>query len=387
MLKISLFGKIKIEYMNEQLDTKLSNKTIALIYLLIANKGKYVSKDQLMFYLWPESAEDAARYNLRYNLWILKKILPQAEDGSSLILVDKDTCILNENYPLECDLLTIKELDEETADIEQLIHAKSLFCGNIMEGWYLKNCSEFNEIILSDRMLCERRRTKILHVLAKKYELNEQYEKALEVLNEEANIEPENEEIALHIMELYTLLGQRTAAINYYKHFESTLWNSLKITPNQKITELYRKLHLNVRMNPIAMGQHKRNNAKKEVNINGYCMPNVEYFLISDILFKLGKTVEHSVLVELDKNLIEDLSYICRAFPTFCEDVGRSFELREENVPTVRIIQAFCALIEFITGYYTLNITIKNIKDIDDISKKILDYLQNQEFENLKIIV
>ena len=48
MLKINLLGKIKIEYLGENLESKLSNKTVAIIYLLIANKGRYLSKDKLV---------------------------------------------------------------------------------------------------------------------------------------------------------------------------------------------------------------------------------------------------------------------------------------------------------------------------------------------------
>jgi len=65
MLKIKLLGKNKIEYFGENLEPKLGNKTMAIIYLLISNKGRYVSRDKLTFYLWPDSTEEAAKYNLR----------------------------------------------------------------------------------------------------------------------------------------------------------------------------------------------------------------------------------------------------------------------------------------------------------------------------------
>lgn len=81
MLRINLLGKIKIEYLGENLEPKLSNKTVAIIYLLIANKGRYLSKDKLVLYLWPDSTEEAAKYNLRYNLWLLKKRFLRTKQG------------------------------------------------------------------------------------------------------------------------------------------------------------------------------------------------------------------------------------------------------------------------------------------------------------------
>ena len=46
MLKISLLGKTKIEYAGDDLTGKLGTKAVAMIYLLIANKGRYVPKDK-----------------------------------------------------------------------------------------------------------------------------------------------------------------------------------------------------------------------------------------------------------------------------------------------------------------------------------------------------
>lgn len=58
-------------------------------------------------------------------------------------------------------------------------------------------------------MICENRRTKILAALAKRYEQEENLNKALEILREEATIEPDNETLALHIMEVYAESGNR----------------------------------------------------------------------------------------------------------------------------------------------------------------------------------
>ena len=59
MLKVNLIGKIKIASSGESLEYSLSNKIVALIYLLIANNGKYLFKSKSMLYLWPDSSEDA----------------------------------------------------------------------------------------------------------------------------------------------------------------------------------------------------------------------------------------------------------------------------------------------------------------------------------------
>lgn len=73
-----------------------------------------------------------------------------------------------------------------------------------MEGWYLKNCDEFNESILFDRITCEKLHVELLESLAERYETIGEPAKALEILQEEARLDPENEKAVLHIMQLYT---------------------------------------------------------------------------------------------------------------------------------------------------------------------------------------
>lgn len=390
MLKINLLGKIKIEYLGENLESKLSNKTVAIIYLLIANKGRYLSKDKLVLYLWPDSTEEAAKYNLRYNLWLLKKILPQDETGENLILSDKDGCILNENYPLECDLLAIRELDYANSGIGELLYVKELFSGNIMEGWYLKNCSEFNEFIIFDRMMCENRHMEILRTLAYRYEENKEYSKALDTLKEYAVMEPENEEIALRIMKLHVLLGNRTGAISYYKSFEATLWNNLKILPEDSIKNYYENLLRGScgEADTLSNSVSRQNIALREkISIRAFCIENVEYFLLSDILAKTLKKIKLSVLMQLDKSMIEDLGNIDKEIVFAYEKAGGEPCSSAPTILQVRIIRAFSSYVELLAEHYDIEITIEHYQNIDAISKKVLEYLENLQLESLHIYI
>ena len=388
MLRINLLGKIKIEYLGENLEPKLSNKTVAIIYLLIANKGKYLSKDKLMLYLWPESTEDAARYNLRYNIWLLKKVLPTTAAGESLILSDKDGCILNEHYPLECDLLTIRELDCKHAGIDELLCAKQLFTGNIMEGWYLKNCNEFNESILFDRMTCESSHMEVLSTLAARYEALGEYGRALEVLKEQATMEPENEELALHIMKTYASLGNRTAAISYYRSFESTLWNSLKITPANVIGQYYEKLLDGSAAGPAASAGSaapERGTVCENLEIHAFCIGGVDYFLLSDILSRTLRQICPSLLLEMDGSMVEDLGSISRELICAFEKAGGGPCGGGQSVPPVRIILAFSRYMELLTERYQVELQISNYQEIDAISAKVIEYLESLSLNNLTV--
>ena len=406
MLVIRLLGKTKIEYAGENLESKLGTKAIAMIYLLIANKGRYVPKDKLMLYLWPESSQEAARYNLRYNLWNLKKMLPEV-DGQTLILSDKDSCTLNGDYPMACDLLTIKELKEEETGLEELLYAKELFCGDIMEGWYLKNCSDFNELILLDRMTCENRHMEILAELARRYEMAGEREKALEILREQAVIEPENETLALHIMELYADSGNRVAAINYYRSFEAGLWNSLKIAPDKRLTDFCQSLRAAKGLPQSREGQSGYAASEAScspdpdstpdaagvseegvLRLRGISVKNVEYSLLSDLVTKALRHADSEWLLDMGPAQAAALGQLHGGFWDAYEKacgVQLPAITLEQPFMEVRIVESFCALIELLSQRRPVVIEVKNREKADASSLSVIEYLEKLEIGRITV--
>ena len=95
MLNICLLGKTNFEYKGRNISDQLGTKAVALICLLVTNQNKYLSREKIITYLWPDSNEDAAKYNLRYNLWQIKKCIRINSDGEQFLHVDKDCCGLN----------------------------------------------------------------------------------------------------------------------------------------------------------------------------------------------------------------------------------------------------------------------------------------------------
>ena len=167
MLSIQLLGKTALRWHGKPLESQLSGKSIPLLYLLLQSETHFLTRDKLACYLWPDSTTEAARYNLRYNLWQLKKALPQC-GSEPLVIAEKDGCQLSSSYPWQCDLTMIKEFQISSSSNEELLYLSQLFRGEVMEGWYLKNCGEFNDLILMDRMLCERRQVELLRTLARR---------------------------------------------------------------------------------------------------------------------------------------------------------------------------------------------------------------------------
>ncbi|MEL7654373.1 MAG: hypothetical protein AAGU75_00535, partial [Bacillota bacterium] len=95
MLTINMLGKGAVFYDEECISDKLSSKLVALICLLVLNRNRNMSKEKLITYLWPDSNDEAAKSNLRFNLWTIKRIIPQTDDGEDFIISGKDYCRIN----------------------------------------------------------------------------------------------------------------------------------------------------------------------------------------------------------------------------------------------------------------------------------------------------
>ena len=113
MLELFFLGNLKILYRGKDITTQLGSKACALIFLLMESKGKGLSREKIIAYLWPDSKEEAARYNLRYNLWEIKKIIKEDADGNLFLLSDNNTCKINENYAYGCDFIEAPWFDRK----------------------------------------------------------------------------------------------------------------------------------------------------------------------------------------------------------------------------------------------------------------------------------
>src|SRR5665648_800862 len=338
MLTINMLGKVDINYEGTSIADKTSSKLVALICLLVLNKSRDMSKEKIIAYLWPDSNEEAAKSNLRFNLWTIKKIIPRDAKGEEFINVGKDYCRINQKYKFYCDKI---ELDKYKAygeeDIEKLVKLKSFFKGDFLEGLYLRNCNEFNELILFERVACQNRQVEILKKLVTLYEGQEKYVEGLQILNEIDIIEPYNENFAFQTITLYGKLGNRAGAKNYYKKFE----------------------------------------------IESRCINNVEYFWVADVINKIMERGDKKYLLEVDKCFISDLGFIQSDLLLEYEKYHSPIQNRTVAVPPVRIINAFIKFLLHATDIYDINIKVVNKENMDVMSQNILNHIETLNNEGI----
>jgi DNA-binding SARP family transcriptional activator len=386
MLNLRFLGKSKIEYNGNNIEDQLGNKAIALICLLVLNERRYLSREKIIGYLWPDSNTDAAKYNLRYNLWLIKKNILEDKNNNSFLKVDTECCGINSKYEFNCDVIDIMKFKPSCQDsVESILKLKKLFRGDLLEGYYFNKCDEFNDLIIYERINFEQRKVKILNRLVEVYENDKRYEDCIDVLNEILEIEPYDEKTVLKLMDIYQKSGKRAVAINYYNEFSYNLSCSLGIHPSIELRNKYNEIKMSVAELNETKSSKDITAKDKDINIISYCIKNVEYFWMSDVIGKIINLGVDNCIKQLNQKQLMDLGYIQSDILKFCNEDINSIDYKTEVID-VRIINSFVKLLEAVCNERNIVITILNKSDIDEISANVVEHLKRIQIKGLKII-
>ncbi|MDD4504151.1 MAG: BTAD domain-containing putative transcriptional regulator, partial [Clostridiaceae bacterium] len=244
-LEICMLGNPTITLNNKPILNSMSNKAVALLCYMVLNKDKMYSRDKLASIFWDSANIETARYNLRYNLWSLRKILDADKKQIPVIETYKDCCKINSDAAIYTDIFEMEKLLEENLKskesdfIENLNKVKNIYKGEFLEGFYINKCPEFNDWVFFERERLQIKYFEVLHRLTKLYKSAGNYLKSIEILNEMLKINPLQEELYEELIKNYLELGDRGAALNQYKRCSNILRDELNIGPNESIRKLY----------------------------------------------------------------------------------------------------------------------------------------------------
>ncbi|WDF24038.1 BTAD domain-containing putative transcriptional regulator [Fusobacterium nucleatum] len=375
MLDIKFLGKVTIEYDGLDITDKFSAKTKALLSLLILNKDKSLNREKIISYLWPDSSEDSGRFNLRFNLWQLRNIIGLDENGNNFLHTGRSHCSINTNYRYNCDIIDIKTFNlKENVTIKKLEELRKKFNGEFFEGFYFKNCNDFNESIILERSYFEEQKIKILLKLVSLYEIENNYEKCNEILKELISIEPYDEEIALRILEIYEKNGKRSSAILFYEDFKKKFMTFLGIQPSEELEKKYLEIKSKDTSKEKIDNKNKSTfKYKNELLLETHCIGEIEYYWTNNFLDKILENINISDY--LNEKEIKDLGYI---------NINLFTDTLSLIPPKVRIINILLKLLEKLAAEYNLIIEIIHIEKIDHISKIFLEEFKRRDFIVIK---
>ena len=364
MLELNFLGKVRIKLDDQDISSKVSSKSAALLAVLLLQKHKKIDRDKLAGYLWPESAEDAAKYNLRYNLWQLKKLLYSAVQEESFLIVTKTTCQVNERFLYRCDLCEALHIDIAAEDdVTKLEYVRQITREDFFRGQYFAGCDELEELIIMQRYCLENKRLALLKKLVEIYGEKGQDALCLSALQDLEEIDPYDEAAAERRIGILIEQGNYNEAVRYYQTFYNKLAVDIGVQPSDALKRLIG-------------GIGKREASRSVVRIETHCLQSVDCFWMSDVLKQLMEEGSLCFSDYLSAEMLSDLSHIQR-------------RLGKPSVPPslAVVADAFMELIKGITdGGNQLEIAVHDLDSMDVISRDVLQLLKRTCGEMLEII-
>jgi DNA-binding SARP family transcriptional activator len=368
-LIINLLGNVEIYYDVKLINKKLSDKSIGILAVLLCNKYKKVNREKLSYMFWPDCFE-TANYNLRYNLWSIKKIIPNDENNQEFIISDNKYCYINPEYKFISDVTFLDNIsfNENSNDIKTLEDVKKLFRGEFLEDFYFKECDDFNDWIFSQRSIFQNMRIKTLNTLLNIYLNIENYHESNNILEEILLINPYDEESHYKLMNLLIKNNESNLAILHYKKYETTLRQDLNIFPQKKIKDLYLSLIDNKNIETVNFFTKKDDN-NIVLRINEYADLSIDYFVISDLLEKLSTNIKKNILRSIPKIYLEDA---CLIQPCFYDFTSHFAPLQIEEI---RLYHSVKNILINLSKEYMIQIYVYNKDKVDKKSEKFLKFL------------
>jgi DNA-binding SARP family transcriptional activator len=270
------FGARQDEQVISGLDLR---KVQELFCYLICHRAQPASREKLAGLLWENTAAAQSRANFRRTLWQLQHALnehqnPERQDQPAL-LVKPEWIQINPQANLWVDVEVFEatfaqvrgqsgeHLNSQSA--QQISDAIQLYRGDFLDGIYLDWC-------LYERERLQQIYLVLLSKLTAYCEATRQYERGLECAAAMLRHDRAHEQAHRQIMRLYTLQGDRTAALRQYERCALALDEELGVRPVELTTELYEHIKLNESSGNLALDPGKPHGNEPAPNND---LPNV----------------------------------------------------------------------------------------------------------------
>lgn len=246
-LRLILLGKPLITRNGAPVTGLIYNKSLALLAYLAVTRRPH-SRETLAGLFWGEMPDATAKANLRKILSALR------ETAGSEIAIDRQTVAFTpgrndslDTEAFEAGLSGNTARSQDAAafsddQVRQLEEAVSLYRGEFLEGFYVRNAPAFEEWVLSEREHLRQMAVHALFSLVGHYATRGDYGRGLNYATRLLALEPWHEEVHQQMMFLLALSGQRSAALNQFEICRRLLAEELGAEPNSDTLELHRRI-------------------------------------------------------------------------------------------------------------------------------------------------
>lgn len=239
--QLSLFAGIDLRGPTTQASEVLvQSKVVALLaYLCVPSVGRFVRRDTLVGLLWPELDQTRARKALRQAIHAIRTGLgADALPGRG----DEEVAIAPEH--VWCDVAAFTQ----AADTGFLMQALQLYRGDLMPGFHLAQCAEFDQWLEAERTAARERAAAAAWALAQRFESQNQLSDAAGMARRSIRFSWTDERALRRALTMLERLGDRAGAARLYEDFSKRLRDELGIEPSEETRRLIARIRgLNTR--------------------------------------------------------------------------------------------------------------------------------------------
>lgn len=218
MIKIKLFGKLRLETAAGKLIPVSGSKTQGLIACLALNTDVHISRDRLMTLFWGDRFNDQARQSLRQAISKLRRLLEDV-DGE-LILADPDRVGFNPDK-VHVDVDEFERLAKKNTANDAL-SAIDLLQGSLLDGLYGQQ-PDFDDWLASERQRIATIATRVFEEAAKQQMKAGRGDAALNTVRRLIKLDPLRDATQVILIKILAQSGERAAAIQHYNAYVTTL--------------------------------------------------------------------------------------------------------------------------------------------------------------------
>ncbi|MBA2691184.1 MAG: AAA family ATPase [Rubrobacter sp.] len=246
---IFLLGSPRVERDGEAVEADTRKATALVAYLAVG--GSPARRDTLADLLWPEHGQKKARAALRRTLSALG-----GARSEGWLVVDRENISLA-NDETFVDVNRFRELLEERKHhghsdgevcaecVGPLSEAAGIYRGDFMAGFALRDSAVFDDWQFFHGEELRRELSSALEKLSRAEAASGDFERAVSHARRRLELDRLDESSHRKLMEIYSLSGQRTAALRQFEECSKTLEKELGIAPAEVTKRLYEAIKTN----------------------------------------------------------------------------------------------------------------------------------------------
>lgn len=212
----------------------VQSKVVALLARLsLPAVGRFVRRDTLVGLLWPELEEARARGALRKAVHAIRAVMgADALPGRG----DEELALAPEHVNCDADVF------RQAADAGRLMQALQLYRGELMPGFHLAACAEFDRWLEDERHALAERAAGAAWALAQRYESDNQLSDAAGMARNAIRFSWSDERALRRALMMLERLGDRAAAARLFDEFARRLRADLDVEPSSDTMQLIARI-------------------------------------------------------------------------------------------------------------------------------------------------